>query len=157
MLEEGAKVTIYNQIGSNGTVVRVEAFANETPGLVPVLARLSYQDPSVDHAFYCSPEVHHIAKMPREGGFCGYRNIQMMISYIREARAPGYKHFPGKTPSIIRLQDMIEYAWDMGFNSSGRIETGGIRLTRKYIGTPEAQALFNSLGIPSVLYPSILD
>ena len=148
MLEEGAKVTIYNQISANGTVVRVEAVANETPGLVPVLARLSYQDPSVDHAFYCSPGVHHIAKMPKEGGFCGYRNIQMMISYIREARTPGYQHFPGKTPSILRLQDMIEHAWDMGFNSAGKVETGGIRLTRKYIGTPEAQALFNSLTIP---------
>ncbi|KAF5864975.1 hypothetical protein ETB97_005862 [Aspergillus alliaceus] len=45
------------------------------------------------------------------------------------------------------LQDMIENAWDMGFNSIGRIETGGIRGTRKYIGTPEAQALFLSLGI----------
>ena len=61
---------------------------------------------------------------------------------------------------------MIEQAWDMGFNSSGRIETGGIKGTRKYIGTPEvyftstptgyvtnvtsntkAQALFLSLGI----------
>ena len=148
MLEDGAKVTIYNQISPNGTVMRVEAVANETPGLVPVLARLSYQDTTVDHAFYCSPEVHHVAKMPKEGGFCGYRNIQMMISYIREAQAPGHKHFPGKTPSILRLQDMIEHAWDMGFNSAGKIETGGIRLTRKYIGTPEAQALFNSLSIP---------
>lgn len=148
MLEEGAKVTIYNQISPNGTVVKVEAVANETPGLVPVLARLSFQDTTVDHAFYCSPEIHHIAKMPKEGGFCGYRNIQMIISYLREARAPGYEHFPGKTPSILRLQDMIEQAWEMGFNSAGKIETGGIRLTRKYIGTPEAQALFKSLNIP---------
>jgi zinc finger-containing ubiquitin peptidase 1 len=152
MLEEGAKVTIYTQISPNGTVVRVEAVANETPDLIQVLAGLSYQDPTVDHAFYCSPEVHHIAKMPKEGGFCGYRNIQMMISYIREARAPGHNHFPGKTPSILRLQDMIEHAWEMGFNSAGKIETGGIRLTRKYIGTPEAQALFNSLAIPYVTH-----
>jgi zinc finger-containing ubiquitin peptidase 1 len=35
----------------------------------------------------------------------------------------------------------------MGYNSAGRIETGGVRLTRKYIGTPEAQALFMSLGV----------
>ena len=32
---------------------------------------------------------------------------------------------------------MIERAWDMGFNVNGRIETGGICGTRKYIGTPE--------------------
>ena len=148
MLEDGARVTIQTQIGPTGRIVRVEAVANETPNLVPVLARLSHLDSSVQHAIYCSPKVHHICKMPKEGGFCGYRNIQMMISYIREAKAEGHTHFRGKTPSILRIQDMIEDAWDMGYNSAGKIETGGIRLTRKYIGTPEAQAFFNSLHIP---------
>lgn len=42
---------------------------------------------------------------------------------------------------------MIEDAWDQGFNESGRVQTGGIRGTRKHIGTPEAQALFDSLKI----------
>ena len=147
MLEDGARVTISNQLGSNGQIVRVEAIANETPGLVPVLARLSDLDSTVERAFYCNPEVRHVAKMPREGGFCGYRNIQMLMSYIRDADAPGRHHFEDKIPSILRLQDLIEQAWDMGYNSTGKIETGGIRLTRKYIGTPEAQALFLSLAI----------
>ena len=149
MLEEGAKVTLTNQIGANGTIVRVEAIANETPDLVPVLAHLSQLDQTVDQAFYCSPAVHHVSKMPKEGGFCGYRNIQMLVSYMRTAQSPGHEYFSDhKLPSILRLQDMIEQAWDMGFNPAGRIETGGIRLTRKYIGTPEAQALFASLDIP---------
>lgn len=39
--------------------------------------------------------------------------------------------------SVLELQDMIERAWDMGFNSHGRIATGGIRGTRKHIGTSE--------------------
>ncbi len=34
---------------------------------------------------------------------------------------------------------MIESAWDKGINDTGRIETGGIRGTRKYIGTPEVR------------------
>jgi hypothetical protein len=85
--------------------------------------------------------------MLKEGGFCGYRNIQMLITYIRGAKASGFEHFHGKIPSILKLQDLIEQAWDMGYNSAGKIETGGIRLTRKYIGTPEAQALFLSLSI----------
>lgn len=147
MLEDGAKVTISNKIGPDGTLVRVESIANETPDLVQVLARLSNLDPAVERAFYCSQEVRHVAKMPTEGGFCGYRNIQMLISWIRDARAKGHDHFPGKIPSILRLQDLIEQAWDMGYNSAGKIETGGIKLTRKYIGTPEAQALFSSLSI----------
>ena len=42
---------------------------------------------------------------------------------------------------------MIEEAWEKGINSQGKVETGGVRMTRKYIGTPEAQALFLSLDI----------
>lgn len=72
----------------------------------------------------------------------------MLISYIRDAQAPGHGHFDGKRlPSILKLQEMIEDAWDQGFNESGRVETGGIRMTRKYIGTPEAQAVLLSLNI----------
>ena len=148
MLEEGARVTVTNQIGPDGTLVKVEAVANETPGLVPVLARMSELDRTVERAYYCSPQVRHIVKMPKEGGFCGYRNIQMLTSYLRGSNADGHEHFEGrKIPSILKLQDMIERAWEMGFNSTGKIETGGIRGTRKYIGTPEAQALFLSLCI----------
>lgn len=71
------------------------------------------------------------------GGFCGYRNIQMMASYIIGAQSQGFEHFRGKLPSIFEIQDYIESAWDLGINSQGRIETGGIRGTRKYIGTPD--------------------
>lgn len=148
MLEDGAKVTITNRIGPDGSLVRVETIANETPHLVPVLARLSHLDGTVERAFYCSAEVLHVCKMHREGGFCGYRNIQMLVSYIQEADAYGAPHFPGRLPSILKLQELIEAAWDKGFNATGRIETGGIRYTRKYIGTPEAQALLMSLEIP---------
>ncbi|KAL8976058.1 MAG: hypothetical protein Q9177_006925, partial [Variospora cf. flavescens] len=35
------------------------------------------------------------------------------------------------------LQELIESAWDRGINAVGKVETGGIRGTRKYIGTPE--------------------
>lgn len=93
----------------------------------------------------------------------------MMVSYIVGANAFGADHFGGKIPSIFKIQDFIETAWDHGINARGRIETGGIRGTRKYIGTPEvcrmqqcnshgrdpyqpvseqAQAVFCSLGIP---------
>ncbi len=149
MLEKGAEVTIANTIGHDGKLVKITAIANETPRLIPVLEQLSDMDPRIERAYYCSPAARHVAKMPKEGGFCGYRNIQMVISYIRDAKAQGHQYFDdSKLPSILRLQDMIEHAWDMGFNAVGRIETGGIRLTRKYIGTPEAQALFQSLDIP---------
>jgi zinc finger-containing ubiquitin peptidase 1 len=148
MLEKGAEVTITNTIGHDGKIIKVTAVANETPNLIPVLEILSNMDPRVDRAYYCSPATRHVAKMAKEGGFCGYRNIQMVVSYIRDAKAQGHQYFDDrKLPSILRLQDMIEHAWDLGINTLGRIETGGIKLTRKYIGTPEAQAFFQSLDI----------
>lgn len=136
-LEHGAKITIINNIGPDGRLIRTETVANEYRNIIPVLAQLCEQDPSVSTVFFCNPNVRHVVKMAKEGGFCGYRNIQMMISYIRDARSEGYRLFHDRLPSVIQLQDMIEDAWERGFNSIGKIETGGIRGTRKYIGTPE--------------------
>ncbi|KAI5921318.1 peptidase family C78-domain-containing protein [Camillea tinctor] len=117
-------------------------------GVIPVLQQLLEQNPSTVCAWLCHPAVQHISKLRKEGGFCGYRNIQMLSSYIVGANAPGAEHFRGRIPSIFRIQDHIENAWDMGINAQGRMETGGVRGTRKYIGTPEAQAMFGGLGIP---------
>ncbi|KAI1131944.1 peptidase family C78-domain-containing protein [Nemania abortiva] len=117
-------------------------------GIIPVLARLLEQSPSTEHAYLCHPAVQHISKLRGEGGFCGYRNIQMLSSYIVGAHAEGTEKLSDRIPSIFRIQDYIENAWDMGINATGRVETGGIRGTRKYIGTPEAQAMFLSLKIP---------
>jgi hypothetical protein len=137
-LRLGPTVTISNEIDPSGRTFRVERVENETVGLIPVLAQLLEQDRGVSKAFLCHPYVKYVTKMHREGGFCGYRNIQMMVSFIQGIKLPGHEYFPGATPSILRLQDMIEEAWDDGYNSNGRIETGGIKGTRKYIGTPEA-------------------
>lgn len=61
----------------------------------------------------------------------------MMISYINGAKSQGFNHFDEKLPTIFQIQEFIEHAWDLGINAQGRLETGGIRGTRKYIGTPE--------------------
>lgn len=147
MLERGAKLTISNEISPDGELLRIETVANEIRGIIPVISQLCSRDSAVDKAYLCHPKVTHVVKMNKEGGFCGYRNIQMMISYIQDTKSQGHESFRGRIPSILRLQDMIESAWDKGFCSIGRIETGGVRGTRKYIGTPEAQALFESLRI----------
>jgi hypothetical protein len=61
----------------------------------------------------------------------------MMVSYINGAKMQGFYHFDAKLPTIFQIQEFIEHAWDLGINAQGRLETGGIRGTRKYIGTPE--------------------
>ena len=135
----------------NGFELRVDILQNETTNLVTTLKKLSEADRSIRSGagHFCHPGVNHVGKLPREGGFCGYRNIQMLISYIRSCKeAPGHAKFGGKLPTIIQLQDMIENAWSHGYNSNGKLETGGIRGTRKHIGTSEAQALFQRFNIP---------
>ena len=137
LLERGPSVTISNTIGADGQLIRAETVANETSGIIPVIAQLCERDHSVAKVLLCHPDVLHVSKLAREGGFCGYRNLQMLISHIQLSKAPGYQHFPGKLPTIFQLQDLIEDAWNKGIKVSGRVETGGIRGTRKYIGTPE--------------------
>ncbi|VUC21862.1 unnamed protein product [Clonostachys rosea] len=137
-------------------------------GIVPVVQQLLDQCDTTEYAYVCSPCVTHISKTRREGSFCGYRNIQMLTSWIIASGAQGSNMFGPKFPSIFQIQDLIENAWDNGFNAQGRVETGGIRGTRKYIGTSEvkpqenrsqestadrnadycqAHAMFSSLGI----------
>ncbi len=139
-LAAGPSITVVNRIGRDGRLIKQEQVQNETPGIIPILAQLSALDRSVKDAYYCHPSTLHIGKTPKEGGFCGYRNIQMLISYIQGAKAQGFEEFPGRTPGVLRLQDHIERAWDKGINEIGRQQTGGIRDTRKYIGTPEASS-----------------
>ncbi|KKY20528.1 hypothetical protein UCDDS831_g04575 [Diplodia seriata] len=146
-IEAGPRVSVMNRIGRDGRLIKHEVVDNETPGVLPVLAQLCGIDRSVDQAYICHPSAIHIFKRPKEGGFCGYRNIQMLVSYIQGAGAQGHSQFPPGTPGILVLQDLIEQAWDMGINEISRVQTGGIRGTRKYIGTPEVQALLRSLRI----------
>lgn len=133
----GPKVSKKTVIAKGGSLITQETVENETPGLVPVLARLSTLDRDVAEAWFCHPSVVHIFALPKEGGFCGYRNIQMMISYLQGSKAYGYEKFPGRLPTVPALQDSIEHAWNMGINTIARQQTGGIKGSRKYIGTPE--------------------
>jgi hypothetical protein len=60
-----------------------------------------------------------------------------LCSYIIGVRSQGYDRLSGNIPTIFEIQNYIEEAWDFGINAVGRDETGGIRGTRKYIGTPD--------------------
>lgn len=79
-LEQGAKVTITNELSAEGRLVQYESIANETRGVLPILSQLCEQDQSLSKVYFCHPDVQHVVKMAKEGGFCGYRNIQMMVS-----------------------------------------------------------------------------
>ncbi|TVY85181.1 Zinc finger with UFM1-specific peptidase domain protein [Lachnellula suecica] len=147
LLETDGQTTTVNRLDVDRKLRSVKFCANQAEGIIPVLEQLLRQDKTTNYAYLCSPAVKHVSKLKREGGFCGYRNIQMMCSYIIGAKLQGHEVLNGKIPTIFEIQDFIETAWDFGINVQGRAETGGIKGTRKYIGTPEAQAMFQRLDI----------
>ena len=118
--------------------------------IISLLSNLLEQDPDVESAYFCHSAVRYIGKIKTKGKdegnhFCGYHNIQMLVSYFLASREQGLEEFAGAIPTIAEIQDMIEEAWDQGFNESGRVQTGGIKGSRKHIGTPEVCAINHSL------------
>ena len=110
--------------------------------IVQSLGKLLGQDQDVKAAYLCHPSVRYVGKVKvtckNEGNnFCGYHNIQMLISYVNTTEVQSLESGARVIPTIGEIQDMIEEAWNQGFNESGRVQTGGIKGTRKHIGTPE--------------------
>jgi len=154
LAQGGKAITVRKIDPATGRLMNVVQISNETPDLITTLSLLLYHDRQVQRAWLCHPGVKHVGKQTqKEGGFCGYRNIQMLISYVQAAYPRGRNPFEGRIPTILKLQDMIEEGWAQGINSSARLETGGIKGTRKYIGTSEAQTLFTAAGILSEAKP----
>lgn len=139
-LQDGPKITRTKKISRHGGLVVHESVAGETPGVLPILKRLIEHDHRVGKAFLCHPSVTQIGKFHWEGGFCGYRNTQMQISYMQHAKHPSSVFFPGRTPGILDLQDHIEQAWDNGVHPYSRQEVGHLKGTRKWIGTLEVRS-----------------
>lgn len=112
--------------------------AESAPALVPALASMIEINDGIETAYLCNTRVRYISKIKREGDtFCGYRNIQMLFSFLPGAALQGGENFDGTIPSVLEIQDMIEEAWDKHINDYGRIQTGGVQDTRKYVGTSE--------------------
>ena len=132
------------------------------PGILDVLHKLLEHEQNVESAYLCSSDLWYIGKIKFKGkdegnDFCGYRNIQMLFSYLIATKRQGLGHLQENVPTIFDIQDMIEDAWVQGFNESGRVQTGGIKATRKHIGTPEVCVLsFNSLLLWDSLVVSLI-
>lgn len=172
-MPEWQKKRIINQKGIAKTVqygsepaITILILSNETPKLITTLSVLSKVDDNVKRSVsatpfakgfltcilsfsYCHPATNHVGNRNRERGFCGYRSIAMMLSYLHGcSTAPKRPEYVSQLPNIIELQDMVENAWSQGINGHSKLETGGIRGTRKFIGTSEVEACFRYLGLP---------
>nr|POE56777.1 zinc finger with ufm1-specific peptidase domain protein [Quercus suber] len=140
-----ARPQTVNRIRSDGRLERHTTIPNETPGLIPVLADLCARESDTIATYLCDPSTRHIRKIQCDGNFCGYWNIQVLLTYLR-------RHHPGlrglsELPNVLQIQDAIEQAWGNDICVYGQVETGGIRGSRKWIGTHEALAYFTQIGV----------
>lgn len=108
--------------------------SNVVHGVIPNLAFLLEHNDNVASACLCTANAIQIFKTSEEGAhFCGYRNIQMILA-AQDHKSNGTN---AEISTISDLQAMIEEAWKAGYNPHGMTQTGGIRGTRKHIGTSE--------------------
>ncbi|KAG0246690.1 peptidase family C78-domain-containing protein [Mortierella sp. GBAus27b] len=133
----------------------------QMPGLIAkarMLLEVSKTQGITKQAYLADPSVVLCRGDQADRGWgCGYRNIQMMLSYVtrqpvtneeshegRDNTDPGLGHIP----TIAELQNQIEFAWANGFDPSGASQLRGkVAGTRKWIGTTEAWSALCSLGI----------
>ncbi|KAF9992576.1 hypothetical protein BGZ80_005028 [Entomortierella chlamydospora] len=91
------------------------------------------------------------------GWGCGYRNLQMMLSYVVNQtavhcedthRVSTSRLTPDPIPTIGELQQQLEFAWENGFDLPGARQLGHkVVGSRKWIGTTEVWSVLSSLGI----------
>jgi hypothetical protein len=111
----------------------------ELHGAIPILSHLLARANSVAKAYLCTDHAVQVFKTRSEGAhFCGYRNIQMLLLALRHLQPEKLVALPDHV-TIPQLQQVIEEAWDAGYNAHGRVLTGGIIGTRKHIGTSEVR------------------
>ncbi|KAG0348746.1 hypothetical protein BG004_004322 [Podila humilis] len=119
-------------------------------------------------AYLADPSVAFFQGDKSDWGWgCGYRNIQMMLSYVVQQQrcstsssSHSYSDTPSSfsrssfhsdppiIPTIPQIQQQLEYAWSLGFDTMGAQQLGHkVEGTKKWIGTTEAWSVLSSLGI----------
>lgn len=103
----------------------------------------------------CTNCSHYASGFIDSGYGCGYRNTQMILSSIREDPAFSDALFNNNNknmPSITKIQQMIENAWNSGFDLDGKTQLGGsLRNTAKWIGASDVCAMFSFLRVRTEL------
>ncbi|PIA92091.1 hypothetical protein CB0940_09781 [Cercospora beticola] len=139
----GPEPQTVQRIGSNGALYRHRVVPNETEGLPRAIADLCALDKDTVATYLCHPSTRHIHKIECEGNFCGFWSSQVLLTYVQHMDREG----PQGMPHVIEMQEVIERAWENGICTYGKVQTGGVLNTRKWIGTTEALAFFTQIGV----------
>lgn len=104
--------------------------------------------------YHISSGADFYATMPSDNGWgCGYRNIQIMWSFLRKYNPYRLSlqtsdYGVGSVPPISALQVVLDRAWGNGFDPEGAEKFGGCAVgSRKWIGTAECAVVLRSLGV----------
>ncbi|WCJ27549.1 Zinc finger-containing ubiquitin peptidase 1 [Euphorbia peplus] len=124
-------------------------------GLMALLQKALNFDANSDTigVFLCG-YVDHFQSLPSEdvGWGCGWRNIQMLSSYLLSQRGDDVRRILfggcGFVPDIPFLQRWLEVAWGKGIDPDGaRHFNYKIYGSKSWIGATECAALFRSFGL----------
>ncbi|XP_065223512.1 zinc finger-containing ubiquitin peptidase 1-like isoform X2 [Planococcus citri] len=129
-------------------------------GIVPIIRSKSESCENVNRTYVCFNMDFYSATYGDRGWGCGYRNLQMLLSALWRNATYGEllnmqfcsrfgmeKMYVGNAmPSISKLQQLIEWAWEQGFDEEGRDQLGRkVHNTKKWIGATEVVTLLSAL------------
>lgn len=143
---------MYKSQMSESQVTGVDDGVSCTKGIISSLRKYYQQQSKNKDVWLCSDLDHYSGSFGDTGWGCGYRNLQMMLSAL--AKEPKYQSFlygdykvkNGRVASIKKLQQLIEHAWQNGFDRQGAEQLGWKLVdTKKWIGATEIVALLSSL------------
>ncbi|ORY94646.1 peptidase family C78-domain-containing protein [Syncephalastrum racemosum] len=125
--------------------------AGVIPRLEPHFTKLNRKGNTVA-AYLCSPFTDHIATGFLDLGWgCGYRNCQMLMTFLQRKREAG-ELILKQVADISGLQLLLERAWQEGFDPQGAAQLDHhVYKTRKWIGTTEVYCMLTYLGIRSTI------
>lgn len=122
-------------------------------GLVLLLRKCLEQERDSSTTTYLSSYVDHFQSVVSEdlGWGCGWRNIQMLSSFVISERSDAKDVLfggSGFVPDLPSLQRWLEIAWERGFDVVGSAHFNqSIYGSRSWIGATECAALFRSFGL----------
>lgn len=121
-----------------------------------ILLETSLAQGVTEQAYLADPSAVFFQSDKTDRGWgCGYRNIQMLLSYVvgqTDATATtstsSAAAITSNVPTIPELQRQLEYAWTNGFDAQGAAQLNHkVEGTKKWIGTTEAWSVLCSLGV----------
>ncbi|CAA0831285.1 Peptidase C78- ubiquitin fold modifier-specific peptidase 1/ 2 [Striga hermonthica] len=153
-----AKITgyeVFNHDEKHASLVHpknMEKFYKVEGKLMTLLKNCLETEPGDTLSILCRHIDHFESIRSWDGGWgCGWRNIQMLSSYLlaqsEESRGVLYGGC-GFVPNIRTIQCWLELAWGKGFDTPGSDDFDQkIYGKRNWIGTTECAALFRSFGL----------